>query len=76
MQDWLPHRQEYLDELLRTEGLGSHNTLCLHCQARDGSVKCMDCFGGGLHCVKCTLEQHRFLPLHRVLVSRFSLTND
>lgn len=74
VQDWIPHRQKYLDELLRIEGLGeeAQPPRCPCCppeSASEGKYKCEDCFGGALLCEKCTVEKHKFLPLHRLLVS-------
>ncbi|KZS86387.1 hypothetical protein SISNIDRAFT_471835, partial [Sistotremastrum niveocremeum HHB9708] len=48
MQEWLPHRQEYLDEFLRLDGPGEQlqdmscaSTGCTH---KDELYRCSDCF--------------------------------
>lgn len=74
VQDWIPHRQTYLDELLRIEGLGEANQppncpCCPPESAREGKFKCEDCFGGALLCEQCIVGRHNLLPLHRILVS-------
>lgn len=73
MQDWLPYRDRYLDELLRHEGKnGISDPPCSRCQVGAGDFKCQDCFGNTLHCQQCILDCHRNLPLHRLLVSNTS----
>ncbi|KAF7976812.1 hypothetical protein HWV62_5680 [Athelia sp. TMB] len=70
-QEWIPHRQTYVDEFLRTEGLGDTDqpTRCTSCpsaEANDAKYKCEDCFGDALLCQSCILEKHKLLPLHRI----------
>lgn len=76
VQDWLPKRQEYADELLRHDGLGDSGQLstCLQCQNHNGTIKCRDCFGQGLYCRQCVITSHTFLPLHRLSVSQSQLS--
>jgi hypothetical protein len=66
LSQWLPHRQTYLDELLRADGRKGQS----ECACGDiGVYRCRDCFYGSLHCERCLLEQHRVHPFHRILVS-------
>ncbi|KAF7967413.1 hypothetical protein HWV62_34385 [Athelia sp. TMB] len=67
-QDWLPYRAEYLDEMLRHDGLGSHAQLpiCSGCGAEDADIKCLDCFAQTLQCVVCTRTRHKHHVLHRI----------
>lgn len=74
-QEWLPHRQDYLDELLRGEGMGDADKT-LSCKAcatghdRPAKYRCQDCFSNELLCQQCVVDRHEFLPLHRLLVSQ------
>lgn len=78
MKDWLSHRQEYLDELLRHEGRGKANQLCPTCvvgvqgprsQAR---YACRDCSSSRMFCHTCIVSQHVENPFHNIKVSIFS----
>ena len=70
MNAWLPFRSEYLDELLRLEGLGDSagSPSCCNCDAGECLFRCEDCFGGPLFCETCIVSRHALLPLHRVKV--------
>ncbi|KAF8174535.1 hypothetical protein K438DRAFT_1908885 [Mycena galopus ATCC 62051] len=48
MLTWAEHRDEYLDEMLRLEGRGDHQT----------------CYGTALYCQGCIVERHGVLPTH------------
>jgi hypothetical protein len=67
----------FLEELIRLEGRGdfaaSH---CPYCGQADPSLRCMDCDGGELVCLECTLKSHARLPLHRIEVSFLSQDKD
>src|SRR5215510_1982560 len=67
VQEWLPHRQDYLEELLRHEGRAGHVS-CRDCSEMSGEFKCIDCFGSCLYCQACLLAWHNLLPFHRVKV--------
>jgi hypothetical protein len=71
LQDWLPHRQEYLDELLRHDGrkgVASNNCSMNGC-VNPGDFLCRDCMHERSFCQDCLVDMHRFLPLHRIMVS-------
>ncbi|KAI0038982.1 hypothetical protein FA95DRAFT_1585382 [Auriscalpium vulgare] len=67
---WIPLRDEYLDEVLRLEGRGA----CfgaVRCSGgcsgeEEATIRCRDCFGGGMACVGCAVKSHALHPLHRV----------
>jgi hypothetical protein len=71
IQDWLPYRQDYLDEILRHDGRkGATTDDCssIGC-VNPGRFICRDCFHANPYCQHCLLQQHHNLPLHRILVS-------
>lgn len=67
LHEWLPHRDAYLDEFICHDGQ-TGQTNCVRCFAEAGMLKCKDCFGGGLFCQECVVEQHQMNPLHRIMV--------
>ncbi|KZP16150.1 hypothetical protein FIBSPDRAFT_895199 [Athelia psychrophila] len=69
VHEWVEHRQEYVDEFLRLDGLGDidNEPMCAACATNSGLYKCKDCFGEHLYCVACALNLHRLLPLHQIL---------
>jgi hypothetical protein len=85
LKQWIPLRDEYLDELLRLEGRGEFTSptcpSCVH-DAFDvfddsstpspPSIRCQDCFTGELLCEKCCVRLHRQHPLHVIEVSEVS----
>ncbi|KAI0755879.1 hypothetical protein BC629DRAFT_1273085, partial [Irpex lacteus] len=73
IQEWLPLRAAYLDELLRRNGHGGSVTSvppCTRCaqngQHTVGEYRCKDCDGGGLLCKACMVRDHRVQGLHRI----------
>ncbi|TFK79910.1 hypothetical protein K466DRAFT_605772 [Polyporus arcularius HHB13444] len=67
--EWLPMRQQTLDELLRYEGCDEdvHSPLlCSGCGLKDAVVRCMECEGRELRCGECAVDDHSRLPLHRL----------
>ncbi|KAH7904426.1 hypothetical protein BJ138DRAFT_1106840 [Hygrophoropsis aurantiaca] len=68
LQDWLPHRSVYLDELLRHDGRGSclGDEKCHECQTAVGVFKCIDCASCWKYCQACMLIRHSLLPFHRL----------
>jgi hypothetical protein len=84
LKQWIPLRDEYLDELLRLEGRGEFTSpTCPSCvyDAFDvfddsstpslPSIQCQDCFTGELLCEKCCMRLHQQHPLHIIEVSIF-----
>lgn len=65
----------FLRELLRWDGRGDqmHTLHCPNCEgAAEPTVRCEDCYGGILVCVKCAVKIHRHHPTHRVEVSSYN----
>ncbi|KAL1751670.1 hypothetical protein FB107DRAFT_221498 [Schizophyllum commune] len=71
MQTFRQVKQQFLDEMLRHEGLGSdmHDPCCASCDAifddAKGLIKCEDC-GVFLECASCCVQRHRCLPHHHI----------
>ncbi|KAI0326025.1 hypothetical protein GY45DRAFT_1234598, partial [Cubamyces sp. BRFM 1775] len=69
INDWLPFRDDFLDELLRYEGceqpIESGEVLCEACNSMTANARCRDCRRRPLHCIQCLLQMHTDLPLHR-----------
>ncbi|KAH8109623.1 hypothetical protein DFH11DRAFT_1469634, partial [Phellopilus nigrolimitatus] len=70
LQTWLPHREVFLDELLRHDGRIASVDLdtCHSCKTGDASIRCIDCYGRGLVCRDCAIKNHSHQPLHRIQV--------
>jgi hypothetical protein len=70
LQDWLPYRQEYLDELLRHDGRkgAASNSCSTSGCVNPGDFVCRDCMHGRSLCQDCLVDVHCFLPLHRIMV--------
>ncbi|KAH6897792.1 hypothetical protein BKA70DRAFT_1116038 [Coprinopsis sp. MPI-PUGE-AT-0042] len=72
LQDWIPRRQSFLDELLHHDGLGDSldRQTCSDCPpttSATGLYKCIDCWDGSLlRCKTCVLLNHSKQPLHRI----------
>lgn len=62
-----PWRDQFLQEILRLEGLGGRSLQCTVCSG-SASFRCQDCFGLDLFCQDCLLEIHARQPCHRVEV--------
>ncbi|KAF7322306.1 CxC2 domain-containing protein [Mycena chlorophos] len=66
MRMWMPHMSQFLDELLRGEGLGRHfqNPTCALCGVDALEFfRCVQC-GPFLECESCARLRHSTLPLH------------
>ncbi|KAJ6452354.1 hypothetical protein C8R47DRAFT_998112, partial [Mycena vitilis] len=65
---WVGHREEYLDEMLRLEGRGSHAvySTCGGCGSAEPQFRCenQSCYGPGLFCQECIVGRHQVLPTH------------
>lgn len=77
LRQWETEKQDWLDELLRLEGLrGSSAEECEGCnsQAEDRrpEYRCEDCFLPQFVCRVCCLAAHRAHPFHRIKVRRLS----
>ncbi|KAF7325927.1 CxC2 domain-containing protein [Mycena kentingensis (nom. inval.)] len=67
MRLWRARSQNYLDELLRGDGLGRrfNHPMCAECGADSGRLfRCKEC-GRSLQCEDCLRDNHRRHPLHR-----------
>jgi hypothetical protein len=62
---WLPHRQEYLDEILGLEAPPVTNE-CLSCGINQFTHRCIDCFGHPIFCQGCCLNIHERHPYHQI----------
>jgi CxC2 like cysteine cluster associated with KDZ transposases len=65
LRDWLPLRDEYLQELLRHEA-PLLNSACPSCLKVPGTLRCKDCYSNHLFCQGCILKNHVMLPFHRL----------
>ncbi|OBZ74523.1 hypothetical protein A0H81_05787 [Grifola frondosa] len=66
---WVPHIDEYLDELMRLEGHGDYqDSLCPVCGIAEATLRCSDCDDLRLLCAGCTISRHLANPVHRVSV--------
>ncbi|THU86212.1 hypothetical protein K435DRAFT_868513 [Dendrothele bispora CBS 962.96] len=63
---WIPFQEEYLDEMLYTEGRSGCPNICWTCDKKEAMFRCVDeeCFGGGMMCSTCIVDAHARLPLH------------
>ncbi|OJT14652.1 hypothetical protein TRAPUB_8795 [Trametes pubescens] len=72
VREWLPFRDEFLDELLLFEGcedpIEDGGLACTGCGEPGATLRCIDCFTrDALYCKDCLLQRHQAqLPLHRV----------
>ncbi|KAI0066772.1 hypothetical protein BV25DRAFT_1867938 [Artomyces pyxidatus] len=68
LREWLPLRDNFLDELIRLEGLGRHPEvpLCTSCNEVEACTRCTDCIGSPLVCKACLCGAHQLEPFHRV----------
>ncbi|KAF9487375.1 hypothetical protein BDN71DRAFT_1404852, partial [Pleurotus eryngii] len=67
---WLPHRDKYIEEFLRLEAPNINN-ICPRCSASiepPNQYRCSQCFGDGLFCKTCIVEQHATNLLHQIEV--------
>ena len=69
MNDWLTHKDKFLREMMRLEGLRGFLPVCAKCAATGGIVRCTDCSGSLLLCRRCCLDAHISLPFHVIKVS-------
>jgi hypothetical protein len=73
MELWRPLAQDFLDALLRRDGLGNslYNTACSCCKATlDSGVRLFryEQCGSFLQCEACVRDRHAVTPLHTVKV--------
>ncbi|KAI0744413.1 hypothetical protein C8Q76DRAFT_606972, partial [Earliella scabrosa] len=70
IQEWLPLRQDFLDELLRFHGceypVNAGAVICRTCGEEGAVFRCTECASRRLHCESCILARHTDLPLHRL----------
>ncbi|KAF8999723.1 hypothetical protein BDZ89DRAFT_969307, partial [Hymenopellis radicata] len=69
MRTWFNFREEFLDEVLRLDGLGDDQLECRHCPdgvRHPASYRCCmeECTSVGLTCKDCCLRFHLTQPLH------------
>ena len=63
MRDWLPRRDQYLQDLLGLEDTAQRT--CATCGA-DGRWRCKECFARPLLCTTCCKAAHAAMPFHRI----------
>ncbi|KAI0042927.1 hypothetical protein FA95DRAFT_1575419 [Auriscalpium vulgare] len=67
--DWIPYRDQYLEELIRQDGFAGRDGGCVSCwttTSAKGEYRCTDCTGERLLCAQCIVAEHHRLPLHRL----------
>lgn len=74
MATWVPYREEYLEELMRSEGRGDHPNLCGGCANVEPLYRCKDCVSGAMWCHTCIKFRHNQSPLHVIEVSLMSIS--
>ncbi|EMD31060.1 hypothetical protein CERSUDRAFT_60542 [Gelatoporia subvermispora B] len=66
---WLPYREQFLNELLRHDGLADVTDLTLCPKHKlPAKYRCQDCLGLQLQCRDCMCNHHQYIPLHRIQV--------
>lgn len=75
MLAWIDYRMQFLDELLRHDGLQDRTSPppCSNCLDEPGVYKCLDCNALSSHCTECIVWRHDEMPLHRIEVCRSAL---
>ncbi|KAH9855406.1 hypothetical protein C2E23DRAFT_724163 [Lenzites betulinus] len=74
MTTWVPKRDLFLDEILRTEGrshfIADRCPTCInpltHGCSNAALIRCKSCAPGPLRCIACTANDHVNQPFHRV----------
>ncbi|KAI0039250.1 hypothetical protein FA95DRAFT_1612723 [Auriscalpium vulgare] len=68
LNEWLPLRDQYVDELIRHDGRGDYHSTdkCSACGIAAGTSRCIDCLGSPPLCNGCLCAGHVNNPLHRV----------
>ena len=78
INDWIPHRDKYLDELIRVDGLGAGaGTAAISCSGCKlagvdwkGMLRCLDCDRTRLLCEACVIKEHKHHYLHTIQVCK------
>lgn len=71
MQSWLRVQSVVLDEIISLDGPGCNPLdLCSSCSILETKriYRCIECSYLSIHCVKCIVDQHKVMPLHRLEV--------
>lgn len=71
IEEWLPLRDDILDQLLLLEGsrpAGSNP--CSRCREQDALFRCISCFGGKVYCSSCVVLMHESSPFHFIEVNK------
>lgn len=64
LDEWLPHRDEYLSILLENEGPRSPN--CHLCHLGEATYRCIYCFANPQLCQGCIISTHTNCPFHLI----------
>jgi hypothetical protein len=62
--------QDFADALMEMQFFLGLEKCCIECPLALCIYKCESCFGGLRMSKRCLLNTHKYLPLHRVKVSR------
>lgn len=75
LEQWIPHREEFADELFKLEALylGDKPAPCQICSSDIAPFRCLDCFSFGPACEDCVLRQHEHHIFHRIQVGTLFL---
>lgn len=76
MTTWTLHRDEYLDEQMRSEGRGDNATSCAGTCEGEAPYRCTDCLSGAMWCLNCIKLRHDQTPLHFIEVSIYVYPDD
>lgn len=72
IQDFVPLRQDFLDEFVRFDGpehdLYEGTVTCKQCNCRPALIRCRECDRRELYCSQCIVDRHRDLALHTLQV--------
>ena len=64
LDDWLPHRDQYLSTILSNNSRRS--SICESCHASEALYQCQHCFASPQLCSGCILVAHRSAPFHHI----------
>lgn len=71
IEEFVPLRDEILDQLLALEEGPSDYRCCFHCD-KAATHRCISCCGDRWCCSRCMLTTHNTLPFHHVEVRSFT----
>lgn len=66
MGEWLSRQEQYMSILLEQEVPPYVNHLCPCGSGKLASFRCNNCHGSASYCAGCMVQQHQFMPFHRI----------